>query len=297
MQDQIAHAPIDKYGASLFFFGDLQWGATGFSEEAWEEFKDEFLSTPNARAIGLGDYNDSQRPSIRSRLRGAIDSDTHVQLDDQYRSHQDKLLNKMAFLEGKLLGIHNGHHCHIFADGTNSDQRIASALRTTYLDWEAATRLVLFHPKLPEQQRWIYNIVSMHGTGNGRTTGSDVGFLERQASAYVNADHIVKGHACRSNASMPYERHFIRESGPAGRIRRYVRLLSVGGFRKGFTNGATSGYEEIAGFVPQPIGWAVIRFSLVYSKEAMRDRGLDGNKKPKNALLKVEHVNHHPLIP
>src|SRR3990167_7171836 len=56
MQDQVVNLKIDKYGAAIFLFGDLQWGAKGFDEDAWAQFKDEFLTTPNAVAIGLGDY-------------------------------------------------------------------------------------------------------------------------------------------------------------------------------------------------------------------------------------------------
>ena len=57
---------------SVFFFGDLQSGVDGFSEEAWEKFKSEFKSTPNSWAIGLGDYGDWLRPTMRARLYGAL---------------------------------------------------------------------------------------------------------------------------------------------------------------------------------------------------------------------------------
>ena len=50
---------------SIFIFGDLQFRRNddAFDRNGWEQFKDEFKSTPNAWAIGLGDYEDFLRQS------------------------------------------------------------------------------------------------------------------------------------------------------------------------------------------------------------------------------------------
>ena len=51
---------------TLFLFGDIQYdNQNGFAKEAWEQFKSDFKKTPNAWALGLGDYNDFVRPTIQ----------------------------------------------------------------------------------------------------------------------------------------------------------------------------------------------------------------------------------------
>lgn len=293
MEDQVVNLAIDKYGVTVVCAGDFQWGADGFCKESYQEFKWKTQKTPNVKYLLLGDYGDAYRPTMRARMRGAIDSDSHRLLDDQFRSHQDKLIDMMEFMKGKIIGLHNGHHCHIFADGTNSDQRIATALKAPYLDWIASTRLT-FNRK-DSNESHIYNIVSMHGSGGGGATGATLRFLAKQAEGYPNADHIIGGHACKSEASEPHLRNFIRERGPAGRLDRYVRLLAVGGFRRGFIKGK-SGYEEIAGYIPQAIGWGEITFKMTSKKEIALARGLEYLPNARSNFLEVDHKSCHPLV-
>jgi hypothetical protein len=52
--------------ATLFIGGDFQFHSTGFKEEIFQEFKKDFLTSPNPYFIGLGDYGDFLRPSLRT---------------------------------------------------------------------------------------------------------------------------------------------------------------------------------------------------------------------------------------
>lgn len=273
MISHIADVQMDsKREATLFCFGDLQADAKGFNMEAWEQFRNEFKATPNAVALGLGDYNDFSRPTMRAAMLSALSKDdsTRQQIDDMVRKQQDRLLDKMAFLEGKLVGIHNGHHCWDFADGTNSDQRIATALKAPYLGWMAGTRLLLRYGKKPGHS-FAYTMVSLHGNSNARKTGGAASWTEDNVVRSWIADQYVLGHCCKGMSWVPSERNTIRRQGPAGIETTLPKVLQVPGFHSGFAE--SGGYVERNSFPPQPCGWGVIKFKAFHRKAAMELKG------------------------
>ena len=275
-----------KNTATIFFFGDLQWGAQGFADEAWKRFEAEFKATPNAWAIGLGDYGDWLRPSMRAPIRAALAKDKSAQqmLDDNVRRRQDDLIDKLAFLEGKLIGLHNGHHCWEFSSGDNSDMRICSALKAKYLGWMADTRLTFSLDQARHDSRTL-TMVTMHGTGNSRYTGVDSRWLDQNIVPAFHAEVYAKGHGCKADAWSPFERQIVRRSGPPGLIRQKIYCLNVPGFCRGYTNGWESSYVEQAGMQPQPLGWGVLRVKLTHSKARNEQRGTGDS-----TLLDIEHL-------
>lgn len=284
MIDHISRIPLDfKYGATVFVFGDLQWGASGFSREAWEEFRHRFKTTKNAWALGIGDYGDYVRPSMRGRIIAAASHDDSVraQMDDQVRRNQDKLLDEMQFLDKKLIGLHEGHHCWEFADRTKSDQRIASALHAPFLGWIASTRLILASKKGDRNlgAGHVYTMISTHGNANARRTGGATGWMENNIMTGFVADQYIMGHCCKSITWEPVKRNTVRRNGPAGMDVTIPRCLQVGGFHEGYTNGWESSYVEHFGFQPQPIGWGVIEFKLVSRKADSIDKGVSRGTK------------------
>lgn len=264
-----------SHGASIFFMGDWQHGAQGFDEEAYQEMKHEFLTTKNAYALGLGDYENWLRPSMRWQLIATMKKDdtAHKELDDKIRRSQDDLLDKMAFLEGRCIGLHSGHHEWDFADGTNSTQRICSALKAPYLGWMASTRLLLA-PKNLKQHCWAYTVISLHGTGSARFSSTDARWLEANIVPAWVSDFYVKGHSCKSNVWTPFERGIIRRHGPAGVNTTAPKCMNVGGLSRGYTNGWESSYVERAGFLPQGVAWGVLRLKVVQRKENNLRSGL-----------------------
>jgi len=290
MIHHISRIPLDwKKPVTLFFFGDLQLGTDGFSKEAWQEFKEEFIGTPNSYALGLGDYSDWLRPSMRGRLMGpmAHDDSARRQLDAMYRKSQDKMLDELEFLKGKLIGLHTGHHEHDFSDGTNGTQRLCSALKAPYLSWMASTRFC-FYSKYNKRFGLIFTVISMHGTGAARYATTDSRWLEVNIVPAFEANLYVKGHGCKSVAWIPFERQNVRRVGIAGLDKTLIRCLNVGGFSQGYTDGWRSSYVEKAGLTPQPIGWAIARFRLT-RKDKNKPTGRSGH-----GYLSVEHLTKHP---
>lgn len=280
---------------NLFFFGDLQFGADGFVEEAWQDFRHEFKTTKNAYAIGLGDYGDWLRPTMRTKLYMSLTGDDSArrQLDSMVLKLQDQLLKKMDFLEGRLLGLHSGHHEHEWTSGGNSTQRLASGLKATYLGWVASTRLTMSFGKESKDSTMTYTILSTHGSQNSRTTSGAAAAFERSYAESFVVDQYVGGHGCKSDTWVSTERHTIRRQGSPGADLSVPRFMLVGGFCRGYTDGHSSSYVERNSMKPQPVGWGLVNLKRCCNVEQARAEG----KNPRTWVMRVTQSSRGPGIP
>jgi hypothetical protein len=297
MIHHITKLAVPAEGLSLFVFGDLQKGSKCYNPEAWAEFRHQFKTCPRpAVALGLGDYGDFLRPSMRPAVESAMkkDDSARAMFDASILKTHDEIIENMDFLEGKLVGLHEGHHTWYLASGGNLDQRLASALKAPYLGWTASTRFVF-------ERSWarngcgthVYTMVSTHGNANGAKVGAAVNWMEGKLVAGFDADHYVMGHGCKSANFVPQERRRIRRVGAPGVENSLPRCLIVGGFAQGYTNGWESDYVERAGMVPQPVGWGEIRF---YIRTAGKTDALSRGIGARTNRLEVEQLNQTPLM-
>lgn len=297
--------PIDipdftSKGFELYFFGDRQEGAPGYCQQAWEAFRHEFKSSKSTKfAIGLGDYGDWLRPSLRPMLKGALGKDDSARrmLDKAVLSEHDKIIRAHDFLEGRLVGLHEGHHNWTTLDGINLDQRLSSSMKTRFLGFSAGVRLVLrevWKGKLSKTSQGgiarshVVTLLSTHGNANGRKVPGALSWVENNLANAFTADLYVIGHGCKSANEAPYERCEIRRVGSPGIKRSIPRIMAVGGFARGWTDGWKSDYVEQAGMSPQPLGWGVIRFRLVCQKERNLALGLSNSR---TKTIDIEAVN------
>jgi len=280
--------------ASIYVFGDRQQGSTGYLKEAWEEFRNQFKREKNAVALGLGDYGDWLRPTMRERIYSSLakDDSARHQLDDIVRKNHDEIIDDMEFLKGKLIGLHEGHHNHTFLNGGSTDQRLAAALKAPFLGWTASTRLVIQDPA-KDGSGYVYTIVSTHGNANGRRVGAAVNWMEQNIVAGFTADQYIMGHGCKSANFVPSERSVIRRVGPPGIDRQLPRCLIVGGFARCYTDGWNSDYGERSGFTPQPIGWGIIRLKIGTKRAQQLAKGVSTGRLGSKALS-VEQINVTP---
>jgi hypothetical protein len=284
----------EEGGFELWIAGDKQVGSEGYVKEAWQDFRTAFKRSKRKKAfLGLGDYCDWLRPSLRPLLRGALGKDDSARkmLDGMILKQHDEAIDDMEFLKGHCIGLHEGHHNWTTLDGINLDQRMSSALKTTFLGFAAATRLNLipsYNTGVPAQGGYTVTMLSTHGNANGRKVAGALTWAENNlANAFV-ADLYVIGHGCKSGNSAPFERNEIRRQGPAGIKRTLPRILAVGGFCRGWTDGWKSDYVEQAGMSPQPLGYGKITFRLVNRKANTEAVGGFGAK---TKVLDIDVVN------
>lgn len=277
--------------ATIFFFGDLQMGQEGFSKEIWQEFKNKFQRTKNAWALGVGDYGDFLRPSMRGPLINALTKDDSARqmVDSQILHSHDKIIDAMQFLDRRLLGLHEGHHNWTFMSGLNTDQRLASALHAPYLGWSASTRIVMDMGRTARHTQ-TYTMITTHGNANGRKVPAALSWMENNLTTGFIADQYVMGHGCKSGNDAPFQRNTVRRKGPAGMIQSIPRCMVIGGFSKGYTDGWHSSYVEKNGFTPQPLGWGEVYLYISYTKADGAAHGIEqvhGDKK----ILMAEQKN------
>lgn len=297
MIHHITKLVIPKAGLSLFVFGDLQKGNKGFKDEAWQEFKHQFKRCPgNKVALGLGDYGDFLRPSIRPGLVASLGKDDSARsmMDSAILKKHDEIINAMSFLDRHMIGLHEGHHTWYLASGGNLDQRLASALHAPYLGWTASTRLVMTREGYKDGQggSFVYTIVSSHGNSNGAKVGAAVNWMQDKLVPSFIADQYCMGHGCKNANFTPQMRKVVRRVGNPGVDNQLPRCLIVGGFSEGYTNGWDSDYIERAGMVPQPIGWGMIRFNVTFIRGKSLARGVAARA----ASLVVEQLNVTPVF-
>lgn len=288
-----------KNGLDLFVFGDLQRKPTetglhkkndGFTEEAWQQFKLEWKASKNPWGLGLGDYDDWLRPSLRPLLNSALGKDDSARavLDTMVLKSHDETIKSMQFMDKRLIGLHEGHHVHYLAGGTNTDQRLSSALHAPFLGFSATHRLIMDYGSGTCTR--VVTMLSTHGNAGGRKVHSALAFLgDNFANAWI-ADIFAMGHGCKNGNMAPFERQAIRRDGAPGVIRSIPRLLVVGGFSRGWTDGWKSDYVERAGMTPQPLGWAVIRFRPTWNVNRP-EKGIPEQSRSGRFSVDIEVVN------
>jgi len=247
---------------TIFCTGDFHEDDPRRDSPQFAALKDEFKSSPNPRLLLLGDYGEQWRPSSRERLSSILvrDDDERSQFDDDVRRKQDPLIKRLSFAEGKIIGIHSGHHHWTFASGENTDQRLASALRAPYLDIVAISRVQMI-PCGDSRHALSYTLMSMHGAGSSKFVCSDGAQWQNAIFPYWIADHYVRGHGHKAGVWCPGARNVARRFGPAGIIEESPTMMMVGGLRRCYTDGHTS-YEEQKLLPPQPISWGIIRLKI-----------------------------------
>ena len=115
-------------------FGDVHYGAPGFSEHHWREFISYAKRVRNAYFLGMGDYCDFASTSERQALKGISLHDATRELLEQVAHRQLLDFKKqIAFMGDRLIGIIGGNHTFDFADGQTFDDRLASLLGVPYL--------------------------------------------------------------------------------------------------------------------------------------------------------------------
>lgn len=257
--------------ATVFVFGDIQEHSSGFNKECFQAFKDDFVSTKNAYAIGLGDYGDFIRPSLRKRLNSILDPeqdrDYRRQLDDMVNLDLRRLCDKFSFLNGKVLGLTSGHHEWVFSSGETSTQRLARLLGADYLGWTAYLVLKVKFLRVPSKGKkgdvvqhkdssFAVKFYCTHGSGGGLYNHSDLSNLERKIAPYWIADVYLRGHSSKGELA-PIELNDVSVLGKCAVNKKTRWLVNCPGMMNGYIEGETS-YVELNNMPPASLGYAKV---------------------------------------
>ncbi len=248
--------------ATLFVFGDMQLGAPTFKPDMFKAFKEDFLSTPNAYALGLGDYGDFLRPSMRNKITSQFyqDDDARIQLDDIVRDHIKKLGKELDFMRGRIIGLNSGHHEWDFKDGTNSTQMLCQMLSTVYLGWSSYMVLKISNKsKLKDGTDGAtvaLKIYSTHGDGGSSYNSGDLAHLEKKIAPYWIADLYFRGHSSHGELA-PLDLNDITVRGEPRLVRKTRWIVNCPGMMSGYGEGLPS-YVERKNLPPAALGYVKV---------------------------------------
>lgn len=304
---------VGSEGADIFFFGDEQEGSDGYRDDAWQAFKEDWKRSKNPWGIHMGDARDWLRPSMRGRLEEVMTKDPSMkkQMDDLVMGGVEKTVERLEFMKGRIIGMHEGHHDYEFQSGANATMMLATALNTVNMGWVATTRLILSREadRLRRKDDGLaFTIASTHGNASGRNTTAVAQSMENSVKDYV-CDLKVAGHACRSASWTPHTYKIVRRHGPPGVQEIIPRHLLVGGFCDAYTDGWISkpiptregkliggrpkrSYAEGRNLTSQPLMWGVARIRL----RAIKARAEAESVNQRNLYADVEVVNRGPGI-
>lgn len=267
--------------ATLFIGGDFQFHSSGYRDEIFQDFKNDFKTSPNPYFIGLGDYGDFLRPSLRDRVAEALTKDPSArdELDKIVKADVHNIANKMSFLKDRCVGLHSGHHEWEYKNGTNTTQDLCSMLNSQYLGWAAYTVLRVSQPKPKTKTKgstWSsgvsLKIFSTHGDGGSAFSSGDMANLEKRIAPYWVSDLYLRGHSSKGELA-PIELNDVTVRGTPRIIKKTRWIINCPGMMAGYEMNKT-GYVELRSLPPASLGYA--KCDLWYSS-GNSDLTLDGD--------------------
>ncbi len=297
IEDNVADILLHStHGAVIYCFGDEQRGSQGFGEyrsrsdkaigpgqDCFDEMVYQFQKEPGSKyALHMGDAWDFIRPTMRARIEAPLvhDGSAKAQVDDMVRRAQDADLKQYSPFEGRMIGLHEGHHSWKFSEGVSTDQRLAAAMRGKFLGWIGATRLRIKLAGTKADNGYVKTLLSTHGQGGSRTAGSDAKYIDELAKGLIS-DIYVRGHSCKALVHPAMNRRTIRRVGPLGVDQNTPWYINTPGMCEGYTDGWNSSYAERAGYIPQSLGWCKISLKIVRRKDYSIAKGLTAVKTAK----------------
>jgi len=228
------------------------------AEEKWLEFCEYESKKADTYFLGMGDYDDLASTSERSILESPILHDSTAKtLEKAYLTHTMRFAKEISFMKGKLIGMLEGNHYAMFANGITTTQKLCELMDCKYLGVNSFIELA-FEDGNRHSTRAV-KIFAHHGRGGGRTAGASMNPLEKmcemaEADIYLMGDNHAK-------AIMNKERLTLRSGGGKLRLsRRKLLLARTGCFLKGYEPGEAS-YIADANYCPTDLG--VVKIELI----------------------------------
>lgn len=257
----------------LIPFGDVHRDSNLHADGEWKEFLKRAAEQPNALFLGMGDYLDFMSTGERLAWSNGGFHDTSKDTINNLAEHWVKTIaNELSFMRGRLIGMLGGNHYHVFPDGENSDEKLASKLGTRFLGVSSIVRLsIRGRGKGKNSHTYAYDIFAHHGAGGGKLAGSTFNKVEDMIRI-VDADLYLMGHDHKLGC-IPAGTRLRLYSSNTGELRvieRVPRLGRTGSFLKAYEPGEVS-YNVDAARAPTALGWIEIEITPTRARAGGKD--------------------------
>ena len=144
--------PTEHTPVTLFPFACVHKDNPGHSANTWRDFLADVKATPNALAIGLGDYHDFLRTHAREFLRHyPHDRDSFNALHDWRLKETEKFAAELEPIKDKLIGLSLGNLANQSAEVAGDIGQFTYDPRTPYMQAQVAQGM----PTLWPQAQWM----------------------------------------------------------------------------------------------------------------------------------------------
>lgn len=209
-------------------FGDIHWGNKECAENLFRRFVEWGADNPNVYWLGMGDYMELTRASVRAKMKAAIGAESLEDFDDMIRVKVDEFTDIIKHMKGRLIGLIEGNHCYEYIDGTTSTQQMCRSLGCKYLGCTTFIHLTLDY----HGNKQSLDIFANHGQGgSARLKGGSLNRVQYMSEGVI-ADIYLMGHD-HQRAAVPDTR--LKWSQAAGCLREgRVIYARTGSFKRGF---------------------------------------------------------------
>jgi hypothetical protein len=248
----------------LIPFGDVHRSSKLCSVKHWTEFLAWAKTKKNTLYLGMGDYDDLASTSERAILLDTkLHESTKSDIQDMFMSNVNRLCKEMDFMKGNLLGLIEGNHFGLFANGTTTTQKMCEKLNCKYLGASAFVRITF---KYGNTEHSI-DIWAHHGKGAARLVGGSINRVQQMAEA-AEAHIFIMGHDHKKGAVPSSKLHLVGTKGKLTVRHKKQLYVRSGSFLRGYVEGEPS-YVVDSAMNPTSLG--VVKIELTPKCE-MRDK-------------------------
>lgn len=254
----------------LIPFGDVHRDSDMHSSSYWNRFLERAryaAINENALFLGMGDYGDGASTSERIVLDApGLHDTTKRTMNNVYKGVAQTIVNELAFMKGRIIGMLGGNHYFDFGNGDTTDTIVAAALNTKFLGVCAFIRLSIIIKGTGDKRRCHYDIFAHHGKGGGNLPGSTFNTLEKMSSSAI-ADLYLMGHDHKKGCIPSSPRLTLVGYSKKVTVRQRVPWLGrTGSFLKAYEDGRVS-YNVDAARSPAALGWIEFEITPVRIRE------------------------------
>jgi hypothetical protein len=216
----------------------------------------------------LGDPNEFASSSERAILSNPkLHDSTKKMMEKTARDDNNKFISEIMFMKGRMIGVIAGNHRWEFMDGTTSDQRIATALKSKFLGDLCCVRMVL-----TQDGRTVnVDVVATHGKAGGKTAGATINQMDELRRIFPAADLYLAGHD-HKRGIWPESTLLIQNSGRRGKMmlkQKRQLLCRTGSFLLGYVDGEDS---YVADRLLRPCELGTIKLEIKLKRDRSDDK-------------------------
>lgn len=243
----------------IYFFGDVHRFAKSCDVDRWKYFLRKSKQAVEERPdrtlfVGMGDYDDFA--STREKVELAKMHETTIESLEEMTEKRTRLMGaEMKHMRGRTIGLIEGNHHWLYANGTTTTMDLADRLDTDYLGWLCHYTLVF---DINPSKSSAVHLVLCHGKAGGKRAGASINQVEDMKGLFAAADVYCMGHNHQREAKPTSVLIPTHGNGKYTIKQKRQWLCRSGSFKKAYEAG-TAGYEISRLLAPADLGAIKLR--------------------------------------